>query len=84
MNVDDMVSEGNGDETERAIRMYLAIIKCTFDGNVVDVGICDGGHLRFLDGRNAALGMEDEDGDVGFVPETIDGSAGGWRRVKLA
>ena len=50
---------------------YLAVIECAFDGKVVHVGICHRRHLRFLDGRDAALGMQDEYGDVRLVPETI-------------
>jgi len=64
---------------------YLAVVKSTFDSNVVDVCVHDCGHLCFLDGRNAIFGMEDEDRDVGFVPQTVDGGTdeGLWLHMYL-
>ena len=46
----------------------LAVVKGAFDGNVVHVCIGDGGHLSLLDGRDATLGVEYEDGDVLLIP----------------
>lgn len=53
----------------------LAVIECGFDGNVVDVGIGDGGHLCFLDGRNTTFWMKNKDRNIGFISQTVDSSA---------
>lgn len=54
--------------SKRSLATYLAIVKGSLDGEIMHVCICDSGHLGLLDGRDAALWMKDEDGDVGFVP----------------
>jgi hypothetical protein len=41
--------------------IYLTIIEGTLYCNIVDIWVSDCGHLRFLDGRNTALGVENED-----------------------
>jgi hypothetical protein len=40
----------------------------------VDIGILAGRHLRLLDGADAALGVQDEDGDILFALQAVDGS----------
>jgi hypothetical protein len=40
--------------------------------NGVDVSVGDGCHLRELDGRDSAIGIQDEDGDGGLRAETVD------------
>lgn len=55
----------------------LAVVEGTVDGKVEDVLIGNSRHLGFLDGRDAALRVEDEDGDVGFRAKTVDGGAVG-------
>lgn len=39
----------------------LAVVECALDGEVMDVGVEDGGHLGFLDGGDTALRVKDED-----------------------
>ena len=53
---------------------YLAIVECTFDCNVVDIGVRHCCHLCFLDRRNTTFGVKNKDGDVGFVSETVNRS----------
>ena len=50
----------------------LAVVERSFHGEVVNVRIRHGRHLGFLDRRDAALGMENEYRNIGFVPEAID------------
>ena len=50
---------------------YLTIVECTFDCNVVDIGVCHCSHLCLLDRRNTTFRVKNEDGDVGFVSETV-------------
>lgn len=52
---------------------YLAVIKSSDNSEVVDIGIGDGSHLGFLDGRDTPFWMENKNGDVFFVTESIDG-----------
>jgi hypothetical protein len=54
---------------------YLAVVKSRFDSEIVNICICDGSHLRFLDRRNATFWVKDEDRDIGLIPQTIDGGA---------
>ena len=54
--------------------IYLAVIKSAIDGKVMHIGVGNGSHLRFLNGRDTTLGVKDEDRDVGLVTETVDGS----------
>jgi hypothetical protein len=54
---------------------HLTIIKGAVNGNAVDVLIRDRGHLCFLDRRDSTVGVEDEDGDVLFASETVNGGA---------
>ena len=56
---------------------YLAIVKGTLDGKVVNVGVEDGGHLGLLDRADTALGVQDEDGDILLAAQTVDGSGSG-------
>lgn len=65
---------GGGSATGK--KAYLAIVKRAFDCNVVDVGVCYSGHLGFLNGRDSALGMQDEDRHIRFVSQTVDRSTG--------
>ena len=53
---------------------HLAVVKGAFHGYIVHISIGNGGHLCFLNGRNTAFWVEDEDGDIGFIPEAIDRS----------
>lgn len=56
-------------------RAHLAVVKSAIDSDVVDVVVEDGGHLRLLDRRDTALGMEDKDRNVLLRPQAIDRSA---------
>lgn len=51
----------------------LAIIECSLHSDVMYICVSDGSHLRFLNGRYTTLRMKDENGDIGLVPESIDG-----------
>lgn len=62
---------------EEGFDEVLAVVKGAFHGEVVHVCVEDGGHLRLLDGGDAAFGVEDEDGDVGFAAEAVDGCGAG-------
>lgn len=62
---------------EEGFDEVLAVIKGAFHGEVVHIRVEHGGHLRFLDGGDAAFGVEDEDGDVGFAAEPVDGCGAG-------
>jgi hypothetical protein len=55
------------------VRAYLAVIKCAVDGQVVDIGIHDGGHLRLLDGADLAVREHDEDGHILLPAQAVDG-----------
>lgn len=55
---------------------HLAIIESALDSEVVDVRVGDGRHLRLLDGRDPALGVQDKDGDVLLGLEPVDGRTG--------
>lgn len=55
----------------------MAVVESTGDGKIVDVLVQDGRHLRFLDGADAALGVEDEDGDILLAAQAVDGSRSG-------
>lgn len=46
---------------------HLAVVKCSFKGKIVHIRICASCHLQLLNGANAALGMQDEDGNVLFA-----------------
>lgn len=59
---------------EQGLDEVLAVIERTLDGEVVNVGIKDGGHLSLLDGRNLALGEQDEDGNILLATEAVNGS----------
>lgn len=54
--------------------MYLAVVKGTRDGEVVDICVEDSRHLGLLDGAHAALGVQDEDGDILLAAKAVDGS----------
>lgn len=56
---------------------YLAVVKGSLNGQVVDVGILASRHLRLLDGADAALGVQDEDGDILLSLQAVDGSRSG-------
>jgi hypothetical protein len=53
---------------------YLAIVKGSSDRQVVDIIVEDGSHLSLLDGADTAGREHDEDGDVLFASQAIDGS----------
>lgn len=55
---------------------HLTVIKGTIDSDAVNVLVRHRGHLRFLDRRNSAPGVEDKDGDVLFASKTVDGGTG--------
>jgi hypothetical protein len=55
----------------------LAVVEGTLNSKVEDVLVRDGRHLSLLNGGNATLGVEDEDGDVLLRPETVDCGAVG-------
>jgi hypothetical protein len=42
------------------------------ESDSVDVSVGDGCHLRELDGRDSAIGIQDENGDGGLRAETVD------------
>lgn len=44
------------------------------NGDAVNVGVGDGGHLSLLDRGHSAVGVEDENGDGRLGSETVDGS----------
>lgn len=46
---------------EQCFDDILAVVKGTFDADIMDVFIKDSRHLRFLNGRNLAFGMKHED-----------------------
>jgi hypothetical protein len=52
---------------------YLTVIKSTFDSEIVNVCICNRGHLRLLDGRNTTFWMKNKDRNVGLISKTING-----------
>jgi len=53
---------------------YLAVVECAVDSQIVNVGVEDSGHLRFLDRADLALRVHDEDRDILLPAQTIDGS----------
>lgn len=55
----------------------LAIVKGTVDGDAVDVGVGDGGHLSLLDLTDAALGVEDDTVHTLLATEAVNGSRTG-------
>lgn len=62
---------------EEGFDEVLAVIKGAFHGEVMHIRVEHGGHLRFLNRGDAAFGVEDEDGDVGFAAEAVDGCGAG-------
>lgn len=56
---------------------YLAVVKGSLNSQIVNIGILAGRHLRLLDGADAALGVQDEDGDILLSLQTVDGSRSG-------
>lgn len=62
---------------EQRLHEILAVVEGAIDGEVVHVGVEDGRHLRFLHGRHFAGRVHDEDGDVTFVAQAVDGGAAG-------
>ena len=50
----------------------VAIVKCTFDCNVVDIGIRHCCHLCLLDRGNTTFRVKNKDGDIGFVSEAVN------------
>lgn len=61
---------------------HLAVVKCSFNGKVVHIRICASCHLQLLNGADAALGMQDEDGNILFALETVNGSGSGLISVR--
>jgi hypothetical protein len=61
---------------------HLAVVKCSFNGKIVHIRICASCHLQLLDGADAALGMQDEDGDILLALETVNGSGSGLVSVR--
>ena len=55
----------------------LTIVKGTVDGDAVDVGVGDGGHLSLLDLTDAALGVEDDTVHTLLATEAVNGSRTG-------
>ncbi len=55
----------------------LAVVEGPADGEIEDVGIGDGRHLQFLDGRDAAMWMKDEDVDILLATHPVNGSTPG-------
>lgn len=51
----------------------LAVIESCLDSDIVNVRVRNSRHLGFLNWGNTALGVENEDGNIGFAPEAIDG-----------
>lgn len=67
------VRRRSGEQSGRGWATDLAVVEGAVDGEAVDVRVKDGSHLSLLDGRDAALGEEHEDGDVGLATDTVDG-----------
>lgn len=61
---------------------HLAVVKCSFNGKVVHIRICASCHLQLLNGADAALGVQDEDGDILLALETVNGSGSGLVSVR--
>jgi hypothetical protein len=57
-------------------RTDLAVIEGSFDSDIVNICVGNGGHLSLLNGRNTTFRMEDENRDVLLVSEAIDRCAG--------
>lgn len=57
------------------IHTDLTVVEGADNGYVVHVIVENCSHLGFLDGRNATLGVEYEDGNIGFVAKSIYGRA---------
>ena len=55
----------------------LTIVKGTVDGDAVDIGVGDGGHLSLLDLTDAALGVEDDAVHTLLSAEAVNGSRTG-------
>ena len=55
----------------------LAVVEGPLDGEVEDVGVGHRGHLQFLDRRDLAVGVEDEDVDVLLAAHAVDRRAAG-------
>ena len=55
----------------------LTIVKGTVDGDAVDVGVGDGGHLSLLDLTDAAVGVEDDTVHTLLATEAVNGSRTG-------
>lgn len=53
---------------------HLAVVESAVNGQVVNVGIEDSGHLSLLNRADLALGVHDEDRDVLLAAQTVDGS----------
>ena len=62
---------------EDALHQGLAVVKAAVNGQAMDVGVRHGGHLQFLQAADAALGVQDEDVDVGLAAHPGDGGAAG-------
>ena len=56
------------------IRTYLAVVKCAVNSQVVNVGVEDRGHLRFLNRADLALRVHDEDRDILLSTQTVNSS----------
>jgi len=54
---------------------YLAVVKRAGDGDVVDVGVENGRHLRLLNRTYPAFGVQNKHRNVLLAPKTVDGSA---------
>lgn len=61
---------------------HLAVVKCSFNGKVVHIRICASCHLQLLNGADTALGVQDEDGNIFFALEAVNGSGTGLTNVR--
>ena len=68
-----MVLVLEGEVVEQGLDDGLGVVEGPAHRDVVDVGVQDRGHLPFLDGGDAALGVEDEDLDAGLAAHPGDG-----------
>ena len=53
------------------LNAYLAVVKCSLYGHIMDVLVHDSGHLCLLNRTNTAFRMQDEYRYILLAPEAI-------------
>jgi hypothetical protein len=53
---------------------HLAVVEGSLNGKIVHIRVCASCHLQLLNGADAALGMQNEDGDILLALQTVNGS----------